>query len=192
MKGAARYLLGKQSNNLSSLPKRPGTAKKVIIFETDGQPDELCQVRVDHRSTTRGDVGADRNFYDNGNGEEGLRQLRRRSPQCGEGHRHHASWSSASAMRTTRRARSRSHPGARSGTARAPWVRDYLAQGCVAPVPSGRAEQGRQRLLDDRRASAENEDGDYYFCAAVGSELGPIFATAVVAVTESIRLIELP
>ena len=42
-KGAARYLLGLDPNNLSSLPKRAGTAKKVLIFETDGQPDELLE-----------------------------------------------------------------------------------------------------------------------------------------------------
>lgn len=43
MKGAARYLLGKDPNNLASLKDRTqyGEPKKVIIFETDGQPVEV-------------------------------------------------------------------------------------------------------------------------------------------------------
>ena len=40
MKAAARYLLGKTANNLSSLPARTETPRKVLIFETDGQPYE--------------------------------------------------------------------------------------------------------------------------------------------------------
>ena len=42
MKAAARYLLGGSytSNNLSSLPARQDPATKVLIFETDGQPNE--------------------------------------------------------------------------------------------------------------------------------------------------------
>jgi hypothetical protein len=41
MKAAARYLLGMDPNNLGSLPERNPTPKKVIIFETDGQPWEV-------------------------------------------------------------------------------------------------------------------------------------------------------
>ena len=40
MKAGARYLLGKTSNNLSSLPARADLPRKVLIFETDGQPYE--------------------------------------------------------------------------------------------------------------------------------------------------------
>lgn len=43
MKAAARYLLGGAyaTNNLSSLPGRPvGVPRKVLIFETDGEPNE--------------------------------------------------------------------------------------------------------------------------------------------------------
>lgn len=46
MKAAARYLLGSAvgaSNNLSSLPARnTGVPQKVLIFETDGQPNETA------------------------------------------------------------------------------------------------------------------------------------------------------
>lgn len=40
MKAAARYVLGYDANNLSSLPPREDPAQKMIIFETDGQPNE--------------------------------------------------------------------------------------------------------------------------------------------------------
>ena len=40
MKSAARYLLGLDPNNLSTMPLRNEPATKVLIFETDGQPNE--------------------------------------------------------------------------------------------------------------------------------------------------------
>ena len=40
MKAAAKYLLGLTANNLGNLPARTPTPRKVIIFETDGQPNE--------------------------------------------------------------------------------------------------------------------------------------------------------
>ena len=51
------------------------------------------------------------------------------------------------------------------------------------PDPGG----ARRRLQ-----AAENGDGDYYFCAATGSELGPIVASVVDTVTGSIRFVQLP
>ena len=45
MKAAARYLLGTDPNNLSALPNnRTPTPNKVLIFETDGQPNERTPV----------------------------------------------------------------------------------------------------------------------------------------------------
>ena len=40
--------------------------------------------------------------------------------------------------------------------------------------------------------SAENSDGDFYFCAATGDALGPVFITALSQVTSGIKLINLP
>lgn len=40
--------------------------------------------------------------------------------------------------------------------------------------------------------SAENSDGDFYFCAATGDDLGPVFITALSQVTGGIKLINLP
>ena len=55
MKAAARYLLGKDPNNLSSLPARTDPVTKVIIFETDGQPNE----EMDTKGTTSLDDPSD-------------------------------------------------------------------------------------------------------------------------------------
>lgn len=182
-KGAARYLLGLDPNNLSSLPKRPGTAKKVLIFETDGQPDELLE-EGSTSMTTSGDLGAGRNTYGNGNGKKGCENLTDVADQ-------------AKGRGVTvlvigfgdARSASCEKPGTR--TPRSPWVRDYLAAS-ASPGPGGAPSKAESDCSTTAERTAENKDGDYYYCAASGAELGPIFATAINAVTESIKLIELP
>jgi hypothetical protein len=56
MKSAARYLLGLDPNNLSSLPVRNEPATKVLIFETDGQPNEKEPTAGTTTLTMAGDV----------------------------------------------------------------------------------------------------------------------------------------
>ena len=58
--------------------------------------------------------------------------------------------------------------------------------------PRWRPSKAESDCSTTAERTAENKDGDYYFCAASGAELGSIFATAVNAVTEGIRLIQLP
>ena len=188
MKAAARYLLGLEPNNLASLPARPGTPKKVLIFESDGQPDEL----VDGGSTSlsdSSDVGGGRNFYNNGNGKEGCDNLTKVADSAksqdvtvvviGFGDANSASCEKP----VTSTGQSR--------TKRGPWARDYLA-GAASPSPSGAPSKANSDCSTDAERVDENTDGDYYFCAADGEELGSIFVTAVNAVTESIKLIHLP
>ena len=55
MKAAAKYLLGLTPNNLGSLPARTPTPRKVLIFETDGQPNER-QPTAGDTSLSSGDV----------------------------------------------------------------------------------------------------------------------------------------
>ena len=57
LKAAARYLLGMDANNLTSLPPRPGVPQKAIIFETDGQPNESITGGTTTLGTG-GDIGA--------------------------------------------------------------------------------------------------------------------------------------
>ncbi len=55
MKAAAKYLLGLTANNLGSLPERTPSPRKVLIFETDGQPNER-QPTAGDASLSSGDV----------------------------------------------------------------------------------------------------------------------------------------
>jgi len=188
MKGGARYLLGLTSNNLSSLPKRAGVAKKVLIFETDGQPDELLTSGSTSISNSD-DLGAGRNFYDNGNGKRGCENLTNVAAQAkaqgiivlviGFGDANDASCEKPVTS------------GGSARTPRSPWVRDYLAAS-ASSAPDGGPSKAESDCSTTAERKAENGDGDYYYCAASGSELGPIFATAINAVTESIKLIKMP
>ena len=71
-------------------------------------------------------------------------------------------------------------------------MRNYLVGGRL-----GRARRQPRATADsacsttDERTT-ENGDGDFYYCAATGAELGPIFASAINAVSSSIRLIQMP
>lgn len=186
MKAAVRYLLGLEPNNLSSLPERPGTPEKVLIFESDGQPDELLS--SGSTSVTSGeDIGAGRNFYGNPNGRRGCDNMADVATQAkdlgvtvlviGFGDANTAGCEKAVASRGQAK--------------RWPWVRDYLA-GAASPAPDGAPSRAESDCSTSAERAAENGDGDYYYCAVAGSELGPIFATAVNTVTDGIRLVRLP
>ena len=58
--------------------------------------------------------------------------------------------------------------------------------------PGGAPGKAESDCSTNAERVGENKDGDHYFCAVSGSELGPIFATAIIAVTEGFRLIETP
>src|SRR5699024_1652231 len=60
LKAAARYLLGNDPNNISSLtPARTEAAKKILIFETDGQPNERGTTGGSTSLGNAGDIFAD-------------------------------------------------------------------------------------------------------------------------------------
>ncbi len=188
LKGAARYLLGYDTNNLTSLPARTGTAKKVIIFETDGQPDETLDGGSTNL-TTIGDVGTGRNFYGNGNGEQGCNNLNTVANQVkaagiivvtiGFGDANAAPCERAITSNGTAK------------TPRAPWARNYLSA-AASNDPTGAASDADNTCATTAQRTTENTDGDFYYCAATGAELGPIFASAINAVSNSIKLVRLP
>ncbi len=39
---------------------------------------------------------------------------------------------------------------------------------------------------------AENSDGDYFFCGATGTDMAPIFKTALSQATKGIKLVRIP
>ena len=45
---------------------------------------------------------------------------------------------------------------------------------------------------DEAEQDAENSDGDYLFCAASGTDMAPIFRTALSQATKGIKLLKLP
>ena len=188
IKGAARYLLNMDSNNLSSLPARQGTPRKVIIFETDGQPDEVLNGGSTNL-TTSGDVGTDRNFYGNGNGKKGCDNFIDVANQVkaagilvitiGFG--------DANAAPCERAIKS----SGQDQTPRAPWVRTYLSAAASVDA-DGHASDADNTCSTTGQRTTENGDGDFYYCAATGAELGPIFASAINAVSSSIRMLQMP
>jgi hypothetical protein len=188
IKGAARYLLNMDSNNLSSLPARVGTPRKVIIFETDGQPDETLNGGSTNL-TTSGDIGTGRNFYGNGNGEKGCDNFIDVANQVkaagilvisiGFGDANSAPCERAITS------------SGQDRTPRAPWVRNYLSAAASVDA-DGDASDADNTCSTTAQRTTENGDGDYYYCAATGAELGPIFASAISSVSSSIRLIQMP
>ena len=76
-------------------------------------------------------------------------------------------------------------------TPRAPWARNFLSA-AASPDVNGAASDADNTCGNVAERTTENGDGDFYYCAATGSELGPIFTAALNAVSGSIKLIRLP
>lgn len=166
MKAAARYLLGKDANNLSTLPARVGTPANVIIFETDGQPNES----IDGGSASLdmpGDIGA------GGNGVTACNNLRQVAQNA----------KNANILVITI---AYNLGGEHCGGSSTSLVTDTLA---ASASGSSVADNPCQTLAQQ---TAENSDGDYFFCAASGTEMAPIFKTALSQASKGIKLILLP
>ena len=188
LKGAARYLLNMDSNNLTGLPARTGTPKKVIIFETDGQPDEVLDAGST-TLTTSGDVGTGRNFYGSPNGERGCNNLDTMADQVKAAGVLIVTIGFGDANAAPCERAITSSGAAR--TPRAPWARNFLSA-AASPDVNGAASDADNTCGNVAERTTENGDGDFYYCAATGSELGPIFTAALNAVSGSIKLIRLP
>jgi hypothetical protein len=183
MKGAARYLLGEAPNNLSSLPARPGTPKKVLIFETDGMPDEI----LDGGSTSltsSSDVGAGLNGAGNTNGQKGCDNL----VDVARNARDRGVIVITVGFGQAATGRCKKSEGETGATSR---VRDVLAAAASSDPVTGTASTASACNSPASR-TAENTDGDYFFCAAQGAELADIFKTAVAQVSSGVRLVKLP
>ncbi len=171
LKSAARYVLGMDANNLGSLPARSTPAKKAIIFETDGQPNEqnfsgtaALADAVDIGSST-GTVACS-NFKavaDNAKAA-GLLIV---TVAFGDA------------------------TSARCNTSSGDYVRNVLAS-AASKDSHGNASTSNNDCSTTALRAVENSDGDFFFCAASGSEMGPIFVSAVNAISSNSRLIRLP
>lgn len=209
MKGAGRYLTGKDGNNLSALPPRPGSARKVLIFETDGMPDETIPGTTYKGLGDRGDFSAGANgecpgnrygtdgycrrpYVNNGNGRRGCENFQKMAAELkaesvtvitigfGEAATAGCDITNRSSRSDKPNQSSSAHP-----------VSDYLAAAASANPMTGEASMA-EGCNNATQIADENEDGDYFFCAASGSELADIFKTAVAQVSSGVRLVKLP
>ena len=209
LKGAGRYLTGKDTNNLASLPARPGTPQKVLVFETDGMPDEAITNTSysglgDSTDFSAGPNGAcpgnrygtdgycRQQYTNNGNGRRGCENFQRMAQEVkaqkvivitigfGEAATGGCDMTNRSNRSDKPNQSSSAHP-----------VRDYLAA-AASPNPITNAPSRAEGCSGTSQIKAENEDGDYFFCAAQGSELASIFKTAIAQVSTGVRLVKLP
>ncbi|HET6153181.1 MAG TPA: TadE/TadG family type IV pilus assembly protein [Marmoricola sp.] len=70
-------------------------------------------------------------------------------------------------------------------------VTDVLAS-VASPVSGGAASTNNNNCGTAAGRAAENSDGDYFFCAASGTDMAPIFKTALSQTGSGIKLIQLP
>jgi Flp pilus assembly protein TadG len=171
LKSAARYLLGLDANNIGSLPSRSGTVRRAIIFETDGEPNETALAGSSDLNTA-GDIG-------NANGDVACTNLLSLANQA-----------KAQGVMIITVAFGTANTAYCSGGASGTRVRDVLA-GVASNDP-----RGGPSLAGNCGTAAEilteNTDGDYYYCAATGTDLAPLFVTALGQLNSHSRFMALP
>ncbi len=170
MKAAARYLLGLAPNNLASLPARSQPAKKAIIFETDGQPNETAIVGTTSLNDAT-DIGTT-------NGTTACNNLKTVAANA-----------KAQGILIVTVAFGAANTAQCAGGGE--FVRNVLAA-ASSPDSTGNPSIADNDCGTAAKRSAENSDGDFFFCAASGTELGPIFVSAVNAISPNSRLIRIP
>ncbi|WP_186466966.1 pilus assembly protein TadG-related protein [Arthrobacter sp. UKPF54-2] len=171
VKAAARYLLGLDSNNLGTLPGRTGTPRKAIVLETDGQPNESGISGV----TSVGVSGDIRNS-DSVVACNNLKAV--------------AADAKARGILIVTVAYNAA-TSARCGGSGSAFVRDVLAAAATEKSP-GVPSTASNDCSTPALAAAENSDGDYFFCASNGADLGPIFVSAINAISSHSHLLRIP
>lgn len=170
MKAAARYLLGHDTNNLSSLPARVGTPRKVIIFETDGQPNEKY---------TNGSIPLTGTALPgNPNGQTACNNL---LGVADEAKAQDILVITVAYNLTTQRCAGSSGPTV-TGTLAA----------SASPDQNGVPSDADNTCATSTQRNIENADGDHFFCAASGDDMSSLFVRAIGSASGGIRLIKLP
>jgi hypothetical protein len=179
MKAAARYLLGPSSpydpsNNISSLPARTGIVRKAIIFETDGAPNEKF---------TGGDPAL--------NSSGGIGSTSTNTDKSCDNFRDVAENAKAAGILVVTVAYNVSSGKCSSMTNSVRLV-DRLAAAATDQAPGVPSTVGTNDCGSVGGRNTENADGDYFFCAASGSDMASIFSTALGQLAKGIRMIQLP
>ncbi len=243
MKAAARYLLGLAPNNLSSLPTRSNAPTKVLILETDGQPNEQPATSGSIDLDVPGDVFSK---YNDSVGPvitpggvtttttgSGLNQKTTITTRVYEDYTYVGGTNACNnLLAVAEQAKMRnvlvitvaynlsgtrcddSDPGNSSTTTKTTdsvaglvtyeteTVKRYKRPVVSAAVTNvlasaASAAEGLPSVANSdcsttAEQAAENADGDYFFCAATGSDMGPIFTTALSQVSKGIKFMRLP
>lgn len=174
LKTAARYLLGIDPNNLGSLPARTGTIRKAIIFETDGAPNESIPTGGSTALDIAGDVSS--TVTTNDTACNNFKTVATNAKNAGVlvvTVAYNVSTNKCSTM---------------TGSAK---LVDTLAA-AASPTASGAASAANFDCGTTAGRNSENADGDFFFCAATGTDMAAIFKTAFVQIANGIRLIRLP
>lgn len=171
LKSAARYALGLTPNNLGSLPARSTPARKAIILETDGEPNEQTIAGSSTSLNNSSDIG-------NSNGSTACQNLKDVATNA----------KSQGLLIITVAFGGANTARCDTGGS---YVRDVLAA-AASPKAAGIPSTASNDCSTTALRAAENSDGDMFFCAATGAEMGPIFASAVNAINTNSRLIRLP
>ncbi len=190
LKYAARYLLGLDTNNLSSLPTTRSTpVKQAIIFETDGAPYESTENLKPDAPASSTLSSSSTNVLEN----SGLLWNKNSSMAC-ENFKQVATRAKARGILVitvgysisgTTCGGDEEHSSGQSIAA----VLAAAASDKSPGVPSAAASNGACSGTD---IALENSDGDYFYCAASGSDMAGIFAAALNQLVSRSRFIPLP
>jgi hypothetical protein len=171
MKAAARYVLGLDHNtDLASLPVRSHPARNAIIFETDGQPQETNITTGTTDLSSADDIGT-------ANGKQACQNLVDVATKAKR---------EGILIVTVAFGEANS---AKCGTG--DYVRKTLAA-AASDDSLGNPSDADNDCGSVTNRNIENSDGDFFFCAASGTEMGPIFVSAVNAISSNSRLVRIP
>jgi Flp pilus assembly protein TadG len=178
MKAAARYLKNKDGSNIDALTAanpRLGTIRKVIIFETDGQPNEdINDATVDLELSS-----SDPNYPGSPTVSTACDRLNAVADKA-----------KAAGILIITVAYNLDQSVNCSSSPKLSVAQSLARAASVDSSGNASDVDGDCKNSTDR--ATENGDGDFFFCAASGDNMSSIFVSALNAVTTGIRLFQMP
>lgn len=166
LKGSIKYAF---ANNPA--PGREGRIRKMIVFETDGQPSE---------PVTFGTTGLDSGDLGSTDGVTGCNHLKQVASAAKSRHGQDLLIVTIGFGDAAR---------ARCGGS-GDYVRNVLASVASDALGGGASQASDCSTSAGQRE--ENTDGDYFFCSTNGSDLADIFATALTSASGTVKLLRMP
>ncbi|NYE37095.1 hypothetical protein F4692_002228 [Nocardioides cavernae] len=175
--GVARLLDG----TTASMTPRPGTPRKVLVFETDGMPDESGFTTAGFGDTALGSGDLSAGTQSATRGPQGCANLVRVAELAKE---------KDITIITIAFGDAATQSCVKGSPSSGRKVRDVLAEVASPDPNTGNASTANSCQGAD--IAKENTDGDFFFCAADGSSLANIFTTAITQVTSGIKFVKMP